>query len=202
MDKEVFDTIASRLREQRLSKNLSFEDLAKELTRRYEINISSDSLKFYEITSPTSNRRGKTAGMRVEYLRCLANFYNVSSDYLLGLTDTPTPDTNIRGVKEMTGLSESAVKHLVMLNGSTNTLLDHVGAQFLDFYSSFITDASILGMLAYIPSQILDLEKNGISEDQENVFNSKDEAIRFYKYQMQVYIMQFIDNYFNDKELM
>lgn len=202
MDKEVFDTIASRLREQRLSKNLSFEDLAKELTRRYEINISSDSLKFYEITSPTSNRRGKTAGMRVEYLRCLANFYNVSSDYLLGLTDTPTPDTNIRGVKEMTGLSESAVKHLVMLNGSTNTLLDHVGSQFLDFYSSFITDASILGMLAYIPSQILDLEKNGISEEQENIFNSKDEAIRFYKYQMQVYIMQFIDHYFNDKELM
>lgn len=42
----------------------------------------------------------------------LARHYGVCSDYLLGLDDKPTKDTNIRGIQEYTGLSAKAVESL------------------------------------------------------------------------------------------
>ena len=42
----------------------------------------------------------------------IADFFNVSTDYLLGRTETRSPDANIRAVCEFTGLSESAVNGL------------------------------------------------------------------------------------------
>jgi len=42
----------------------------------------------------------------------LAQFFKVSSDYLLGLSDTENPDVNARAAVEYTGLSEEAVERL------------------------------------------------------------------------------------------
>lgn len=46
----------------------------------------------------------------------LAEFYNVSIDYLLCVTDTPTRDTTTQAICQTTGLSEKAVEHLTLLN--------------------------------------------------------------------------------------
>ena len=43
----------------------------------------------------------------------LAEYYNVSTDYLLGRTDVKTPDTELKTVCEVTNLSESAVNRII-----------------------------------------------------------------------------------------
>lgn len=48
----------------------------------------------------------------VNTLRKMAEFFHVSADYLIGLTDVKKPDTTIQAVCEYTGLSESAIKML------------------------------------------------------------------------------------------
>lgn len=42
----------------------------------------------------------------------LAKYFSVSTDYLLGLTDVKTPNPNIKGAVELTGLSENTIKVL------------------------------------------------------------------------------------------
>lgn len=41
----------------------------------------------------------------------LANYFNVSTDYLLGLTKHKTPDMNLRGASEYLEISQTATKH-------------------------------------------------------------------------------------------
>lgn len=48
----------------------------------------------------------------VNTLRKMAEFFHVSSDYLIGLTDVQKPDTTIQAIYEYTGLSEKAVSLL------------------------------------------------------------------------------------------
>lgn len=47
-----------------------------------------------------------------EYLVKYAKYFGVSVDYLLGLSNTPSYDTNLRAVCDYTGLSNDAVKTL------------------------------------------------------------------------------------------
>lgn len=54
---------------------------------------------------------GKTMP-RADSLRLLAKYFNVTTDYLLGLTDAQTVDTDLRAVADYTGLSEKAVQKL------------------------------------------------------------------------------------------
>jgi len=65
-----------RLKELRENKNLTQTQLAKELL------IDQRSLSFYEIGKYEPN---------LDTLKRIAIFFNVSSDYLLCLTNNPTP---------------------------------------------------------------------------------------------------------------
>ena len=47
-----------------------------------------------------------------ERLTLLCRALNVSADYLLGLSDIASPDTNLKGVCDYTGLSEAAVEYI------------------------------------------------------------------------------------------
>lgn len=54
----------------------------------------------------------------VDYVIKYAKYFNVSADYLLGLSDVPTTDRDLRFVCEYTGLSETAVNKILSLNNS------------------------------------------------------------------------------------
>lgn len=108
--------IANRLKELRIGRGLSFDKLSAELRERYEINISSDSLANYEINYEHQTKVGKNLGMRVEYLICLADYYGVSTDYLLGKDVPMTPDVSVQEMMRKTGLSEDIILRLIAWN--------------------------------------------------------------------------------------
>ncbi|MBP3479415.1 MAG: helix-turn-helix transcriptional regulator [Oscillospiraceae bacterium] len=81
--------IAKRLRALRNQKGLSYEALRTGLAEKCGITISVDSLKNYEVITPYTKRSSNNLGMGVKYLQALADFYGVSTDYLLGRTNAP-----------------------------------------------------------------------------------------------------------------
>jgi HTH-type transcriptional regulator, competence development regulator len=72
----VFYVLGDRLRRLRLEKKLTQEELGK------KINVTKVSISGYE----NGNRTPDT-----ETLQKLADFFNVTTDYLLGRTDNPSP---------------------------------------------------------------------------------------------------------------
>ena len=50
-------------------------------------------------------------------LKDVANALNVSTDYLLGITEIPTADTDIKAICEYTGLTSKAVEEICFSNG-------------------------------------------------------------------------------------
>lgn len=65
---------------------------------------------------PIRNEQERDVG----YLKVveLAKYYNVSVDYLLGLSPYRSSDTSIQGVEKVTGLSETAIECLQHFNNS------------------------------------------------------------------------------------
>lgn len=59
----------------------------------------------------------------LETLASLARYFNVSTDWLLGLTDVRTLETNVRTICEYTGFSEEA---LVLLRDGNKSVRDRV----------------------------------------------------------------------------
>lgn len=113
--------MAERLKE--LRGDLSHNKLRLALFERYGIEISRYSLMNYEAQEHHS-KEGANNGMRVEVLRCLADFYGVSSDYILGLTDVKTPSAEVQAVISYTGLSEeNALTLCKMREGSAQSIM-------------------------------------------------------------------------------
>ena len=100
--------IAERLCYLRKEANLSFLQLSNTLKERYDISISHDSLKLYEITEYHS-RANANLGMRIEYLNAFADLYGVTTDYILGRTNDPNPQPC--AVDEL-GISPEAIEQI------------------------------------------------------------------------------------------
>lgn len=111
---DLSPVLAKRLKELRESRGLTLAGLSKALTEKYGIQISKESLTNYEVVDSFHSKARKNEGMSVKYLRCLADFYGVSTDYLLGLTDpdNSTADKKLRMISEYTGLSNKAISRL------------------------------------------------------------------------------------------
>ena len=70
-------------------------------------------------------------------LKAFAKFYDVTTDYLLGLDDTPNPQ--IKSVQDFTDLSDDAVKGLVVLKNTQPDVLAMVDALLTSATSEHIT---------------------------------------------------------------
>ena len=88
------DFFGKRLFELRESRGESQQELAD------SIGITRQSLSRYELGERTAN---------IDLLKKISEHYNISADYLLGLTDNATVDTNLQAVCEYTGLSDKAI---------------------------------------------------------------------------------------------
>lgn len=85
---------AKRLSKLREEKGISQQVLADAL------GVTRQSLSVYEKAERTIN---------TELLVRIANYFKVSADYLLGLSDVATLDADIQVVGKYTGLSETAI---------------------------------------------------------------------------------------------
>ena len=123
MDSDALSVVmAERLKALRIGSgqegkpDYSHNKLKDALAQRYgggkEI-ISKDSLQKYESTEPKNTKSRANNGMKVEYLRYFADFYGVSADYLLGLSEVATRNETIQGINEKTGLWEDAISRLM-----------------------------------------------------------------------------------------
>lgn len=106
--------LGARLKALREERGLSHVDLIKQLNEKYGISVSRDSVMAYEISDETRAKASKlpNMGMRVETLYCLADFYGVSLDYLLGKTTVKAADCNMQYMSGYTGLSEQTLEIL------------------------------------------------------------------------------------------
>lgn len=111
--RNVTDTFAKRLKQLREEQGFSQAQLGE------KIGISRGSVSYYENKSRIPD---------IEILEKLATFFNVSSDWLLGLTNIRTTDTTIQDINSILGLSEAAI----------NTLLKIKEEEFL--YPIFISE--------------------------------------------------------------
>lgn len=85
---EISFEMGSRLKSLREEKRLSYQELADILFEKYGVKVSKDSLRDYEICSGYRSKAKSlpNLGMRTEYLYILSDFYEVSSDYILGFS--------------------------------------------------------------------------------------------------------------------
>lgn len=171
----MFDTehkklIATRIKTLRKSKNLSHQTLANELTQKYNIKISKDSLIQYEITDEYHAKWDKVKGMNIEYLYCIADYFKVSTDYLLGNTPNPTQNKNLDAVCNYTGLSEKAIESLVILKNKSDS------RAYIDLLSCIIADCNFEYFLGLLEGYIVpNSQETTASFSMSSVtFNNKD----------------------------
>lgn len=117
MNSEQKAVFALRLGELRNKKGLSQEELSSAL------DIDRGTIAKYETQKRIPS---------YEHLTSFAEFFDVSTDYLLGITKNKTPDPEISMICEYTGLSDSAVQALNMIKGSDlsrdiSIMLDEMG---------------------------------------------------------------------------
>lgn len=84
--------------------------------------------------------------MCASQLIALSKHYGVSADYLLGLTDSKTPDVTVRAIHEYTGLSDAAIKRLRYEIGLK------VGADCVDSIEHRSKLSDFVSMLLSIPT--------------------------------------------------
>ena len=124
--------LAERLKNERKRIGLSHDKLSKALLEKYGVNVSFDSLKNYEVTDTTSERFGKNFAMRIEYLYCLADYFEVSVDYLLGKTNDRSVDPNERTAVAYTGLNQEALQNISLKIKSEPLMAELLNYLFTD----------------------------------------------------------------------
>lgn len=97
MDLEQKKVFAERLGILRTNQNLSQQQLAE------EININRETIAKYETVKRIPS---------YEHLTKFAEYFHVSTDYLLGLQREPTNDPDVTAVTKYTSLSKEAVEKL------------------------------------------------------------------------------------------
>lgn len=97
------DVFAQRLKDLRIQRGLSLNQLAK------DISVTAQSLSLYENSKRTIN---------IDLLNDIAKYFNVSADYLIGLSDTQSLDTDMQAVCGYIGLDDVSVG--IVKNAATN----------------------------------------------------------------------------------
>ncbi len=203
------ETTAKRLKKLRENASLSHAKLRIALKEKYDIDISEASLKNYEVFDKYHSNYGNVKGMKIEYLDMFADFYNVSSDYILGRTKSKSINLTEQAMYDKYGLSVSALENLSELweNGKKSTMHNFFNSnskEIIELNPAYIFDY-MLSSQYFVESYALDLlrycetrynKRNDIDEnsqpDRSSIF-----AIGTCRYVVLNHIEWFIENYYN-----
>lgn len=121
----------------REEKGLSIKELAK------KINCNEKTISFYE-----NGERDLSIGTLQKY----ADFFEVSTDFLLGRTETKTSNIDHQKICEITGLSDNALEGLIQAK-SSKTIVYHYGLEGLNYILTKNQGSEILcSLFEYIHS--------------------------------------------------
>lgn len=95
------ELFSKRLKELRIRAGLKQDELAK------KIGISRGAISYYENGDRVPD---------INVLYDIAEYFNVTSDYLIGRSNNSTTDLNIQDICNKTGLSDKAVENIIKLN--------------------------------------------------------------------------------------
>lgn len=121
--KDLSFLMGKRLKEQRQKRKLSHIALSEAIKEKYGVSISKDSLINYEIDSEYRGKPFSNNGMKTEYLRCLADYYGISADYLLGLSNVPDRNKDIDTINKELGFTSPAANQLFQLSPAERRFL-------------------------------------------------------------------------------
>lgn len=99
-------------RKKNINKNSGFEARLRELNSKKPRSLDELAAEFGAVRQTVSKWMVGEAIPDIDQLQRMADFYEVSTDYLLGRCDTKNPDVNAQAAVEYTGLSEEAVEWL------------------------------------------------------------------------------------------
>ena len=121
-----FDSLfAARLRSLIDSRNISKQQLAE------SIGVSRQAVSQYSDGSTVPN---------AEKLARIADYFNVSTDYLLGRTDQATTDITVKAICDYTGLSQASVEALCDMSHFAEDIKNTVNALLEDEYYLMMSD--------------------------------------------------------------
>lgn len=151
------DSLSIRLKELRGTVN--------QLEVAEAIGISRAALGYYE-----SGKRKPDA----DIIRKLCEYYHVSSDYLLGLSDIKKADSTIQGIASMTGLSENVINKLCYYNERITS--------YTESLNIILRSPNFESALHHIPKyiqavKIFNLLQNQRRERYENVLSSEPDGM-------------------------
>ncbi len=106
---------AERLKDLRKQKGISHDKLSMAIKEQYGVNISKGTLINYENSEDFGVKAGSAKGMSAERLAVLADFFGVTTDYLLGLSDIKSTKPDIQVSASTLGISSEAAENLATL---------------------------------------------------------------------------------------
>lgn len=186
--KEIFSQRLVQLREDR---GITQQTLADDL------KITRQSLSLYEKAERTIN---------IDLLVKIANYFNVSADYLLGLNENATTDTELKAVCDYTGLSEEAVielKELSSFDPLKNSNPDVFECK-KHIRSSFVENGSFKGLTELLYQLNKDTEEymsfldNKTNRNEETNYNTDFDICDFDRYVINKN-MEFILNIYDNR---
>ena len=126
------DLFSKQLKKCRNEKHLSHSDLAEDL---YEYNkknsfFSDKSLKTYEITEKYHQNYESATGMSFSRFLMLANYFNVSLDYMAGRVPCKTPEN--QEIYNLTGLNDTAINKLKNYKNFIDNKKDYLGENYFN----------------------------------------------------------------------
>lgn len=178
-----------------------------------KIGVSSGSLSEWSSDQVTAT---------IDNLVQIAEYFGVSTDYLLGLSATKSTDTNIREICLKTGLSERAIESLLLANscakaeGTIDTglyvveeaeknTLNNVDMCKLLFFSELIEKVNFWEIYSTFQrihditlSDSLETFYKVVKTETGATYSTGHEIIDFLKYQATTELKKIVEDFFND----
>ena len=158
---EYNSIFSQRLRELIEKNNLTLPELAM------QINTTRQSIGQWKNGDTVPN---------IIMLKSIAEFFNVSADYLLGLTENTSTNISEIGISNKTGFSTSTVENILNLSAEHKTILDKIINELLksDLLEKFeeLKENNIKLINLYQTDSIY----NKLVEDEELTYNTIDNA--------------------------
>ena len=175
-----------RLKERRKSLGITQAELAA------EVGTSVKTINSWETEVPKEG-----SGPKASNLISLCNALDCSFDFLFG--GEKFPSSQHEAFFDSCGLSAAAydkLKQYKRLSEKDHPIASGIGKQYLDLYSSFITDLSMSGFLDSFIGKYLRIRDKGLTVEEDKVFIDRKEALLFCQFELTREISGFVEKNF------